>query len=447
MNRNLCLFILALLVLYPRNAPAQSPAEVLTLEQATTLALRDNRTVKNSQIAVEKVDEQLAATRTLRLPSFNVYALGGEQLVPLSFTFDQGVFGTYPGIGPIPGQQTMISTPVRPTAIFVGSIQQPLTQQYRIGLNLEQIKLSKSVAAEELRQQQQTIVNDVKQLYYGIVQSQSSLKSNEQSVQLYHELDRLTGEYVTQQVALKSDNLEVKTRLAKAEYDGLNIRNQLSAQKEQLNNLLGRDIRTEFEVSPVTETSYLELDLKAAQERALDQRPELKEARLKLQQAELDRRIKKSERLPDVSFGLTYVSPRNFSTLIPRNFLSLGVSMSWEVFDWGKKGHEIEGKRKTEEQAKNALAETENRVLIDVNTKFRKLQQTNQLLKVARLSQDVAREKLRVAQNKYRLQAVLLSDVLQTETAMTESDNQYQQALLAFWTAKAEFEKALGEDK
>ena len=56
------------------------------------------------------------------------------------------------------------------------------------------------------------------------------------------ELDRVTGDYVAHQVALKSDSLEVKTRLAKAEYEALNLQNQLATQKEQLNNLLGRDV-------------------------------------------------------------------------------------------------------------------------------------------------------------------------------------------------------------
>jgi outer membrane protein TolC len=42
---------------------------------------------------------------------------------------------------------------------------------------------------------------------------------------------------------------------------------------------------------------------------------------------------------------------------------------------------------------------------------------------------------------------VLLSDVLQSQASLSELNHQYQQALLSFWTAKAEFEKALGEDK
>jgi len=54
---------------------------------------------------------------------------------------------------------------------------------------------------------------------------------------------------------------------------------------------------------------------------------------------------------------------------------------------------------------------------------------------------------LRVTTGRYKFQAVLLSDVLQSQASLAEANHEYQSALLAFWTAKAEFEKALGEDK
>jgi outer membrane protein TolC len=88
---------------------------------------------------------------------------------------------------------------------------------------------------------------------------------------------------VQQQKALKADSLEVKTRLAKAEYDTLTLRHTLASQQEQLNNLLGLDIRTAFRVNPVADTMPGAQDQTAASARALAQRPELKEAQLKVQ--------------------------------------------------------------------------------------------------------------------------------------------------------------------
>lgn len=431
-----------------RAALAQQPAPpVLTLDEAVELALQNNRLIKNSRLAVEKVGDQLAATRALRRPTFKVYALGAQQLTGLNFEFERGVFGTYPVTGPIPNQRTTISTPRRPTLFFAGSVMQPLSQQYRIGLSLDQLGLSREVAAEGLRRQRQAVVDEVKQLYYGILQSRSALVSLEQAGQLYRELDRVTSEYVAQRVALKAQHLEVKTRLAKAEYEALSAANKLASLKEQLNNLLGRDIRTEFEVSPAPAPEWLEDDLSTAQQRALAQRPEVKEARLKVRQSELDRRIKKSERIPDVSLSLNYFSPRNFGDIVPKNFLSAGVVLSWDVFDWGRADRELDEKRKTTEQARNAVLEAENRILAEVNGRFRALRQTRQLLRVAQLAQEAARENLRVAENRFRVEKSLLSDVLQAQTSVAEADHQYQQALLAFWTAKADYEKALGEEK
>ena len=54
---------------------------------------------------------------------------------------------------------------------------------------------------------------------------------------------------------------------------------------------------------------------------------------------------------------------------------------------------------------------------------------------------------MRVSTNKYKLQAALLSDALQTQAALADADYQYQRALLAYWTARAEYEKAIGADK
>jgi len=441
------LFFILILLCIPYGVKAQSTDEVLTLEQAIAIATRENQQVKVAQLEVERAEEKLAAFRTRRLPAFNLYTLVSQQLTDLDFTFTKGIFGTYPGIGPVPGNDVPIRTPLKPTAIIVGQLQQPLSQQYSISLNIRQLKLSRETAQEKLRMEQQSVANNVKRAYYGIMQTQSALQSLVEAINLYHELDRVTDNFLVQQVALKSDSLEVKSRLAKAEYEQMNLANTLETQKEQLNNLLGREISTQFRVSEVPQTTEMETDLVAARRRALEERPEIRDARLKVKQAEMDKRIKKAEYIPDVSISFSYLSPRNFNDIVPKNFTNVGIVLNWEIFDWGRRKHELAEKGKVVNQAENGLRNTENIVLIDVGDKFRKLQQTRQYLQVVRLGQEIARENLRVNKVKYELQAVLLSDLLQTQASLAEANHQYQQALLSFWTARADFEKAIGEDK
>ena len=441
------LVIASPVIVVAQQNPQAPSAEILTLDQAISLALHDNRQVMNAQLGVGKAQDELAAARTFRLPKFEFNALAGQQLVSPDFTFTKGVLGNYANVGPIPDHDIKMSTPMRPTAILFGQVTQPLSQLHRIRLNIKQAALMIDVAHEEVRGQQQSVINKVKRTYYGIVQTQSALESVRQALAFYRELDRVTGEYVVQQVALKADDLEIKTRLAKTETEELTASNQLSTLKEQLNQLMGRPITTEFTVSPLAETSLIDTDLASARARALDQRPEIKEARLQVKQAELDKRVKKSEYIPDVSAAFTYASPRNFDEFIPKNFAAVGVAVNWEVFDWGRKKQQLAEKQKTIEQANNNLRDAESNVMIEVGAKMRDLQQAAQALRVAKLKQETARENMRVSMNKYKLESALFSDVLQTQATLADADYQYQQALMAFWTARAEYEKAIGADK
>jgi len=449
---NRILYLLALIILTASTLSVQAqqsgpPAEVLTLDQALSLALRDNRDVKNAQLGVGKADDDVAAARTYRLPKFEFNALAGQQLVSPDFTFTKGVLGNYANVGPIPDRDIKMSTPSRPTAILFGQVTQPISQLHRIRLNIKLAGLSTDVAREQLRGEEQSVINNVKRTYYAIVQTESALQSVRQALAFCRELERVTGDYVTQQVALKADDLEVKTRLAKTETQELTVNNQLTTLREQLNQLMGRDIRTEFRVSAISEPSLFETDLAAARTRALDQRSEIREARLRVQQAEVEKRVKKSEYIPDVSLAFTYASPRNFDEFVPKNFAAAGFAVNWEVFDWGRKKHQLAEKQKTIEQANNSLRDAENSVMIEVGAKLRDLQEAAQTLRVAKLRQETARENMRVSINKYKAVATLFSNVLQTQATLADADYEYQKALLAYWTAKADYEKSIAADK
>src|SRR6266571_4655017 len=418
-------------------------AEVLSLDHAINLALQNNRSLKNARLNVEKGEEEIRSIRTSRLPSTRFYALLSQDMVKHETNLTNPVTGIFPGIGPF----FSLSTPRRPTAVFAAQVLQPISQQYRIGLAINAVKLARDEEQQKLRSDEQSLVNNVKQTYYEILQSESALENVRDEVKSYRELDRVTGEFVLQQVVLKSDHLQVQTRLARAEYEALDLTNRLSTQKEQLNKLLGRDVLTDFSVGPVAEATIFEYDISSSRRRALEQRPELSEARLKIKQAKLDKRLKKSEYIPDVSVGFTSLSLRNFDEIVPRNIASVGVVMSWEPFEWGRKKRQLAEKSKTIEQAENSLRETEDQILIEVGDKFRRLQQTQQALRVARLNQDAEREALRVTQGRFKFEAALLTEVLQSQAKLADANNQYQQALLSSWTAKAELEKALGQDK
>jgi outer membrane protein len=419
--------------------------DVLRLDQAVAMALDSNRQLKIAALDVDKGQERVAEARTKRLPSFSTYALESQLITSLDFTVRAGQFGTFNAVGPVPSADTTITTPRRPTAFVTAQAVQPLSQLHQIGLSIQAQEVATELAREALRQARQVVVDQVKQVYYAMLQAQSGLESAEHTLKYAEELDQVTDRYFVQKVVLKSDTLTVKAQVARARYQIVTLRDAFASQRESLNQLIGRDLRTEFSVQQVAEPTREEADLDVHTASAVDDRPEVRQARLKAKQAGLDYRVQVSKYIPDISLSFNYLSNFNVEFL-PRNVASAGILMTWEPFDWGRKRRELTEKALAIQQADYSVREAEQSVLVDVNARRRKLRQARALVEVTRLAQETEEEKLRVVTNQYPLRAALLKDVLQEQAAVADANNQYQQALLAFWIAKADFERALGHE-
>ena len=424
--------------------PVMALSQELTLDQAISQALQKNRQIKVAQLEVSKSEHDTEVMRTYRYPEFKLNMMQGQLLTKVSFTFPPGSLGAIPGIGPFPPTTSYITTPRRPFTLIQAQANQPLSQLFRIGLGVDAKKLDTQIAKEKLSLQEQGIVDDVKKTFYNLVQAQSALTATEETITLLKEINRIAANGLEQQVILKSDMLDAEAGLAKAESEETSLHNTVDTLKEKMNDLLARDLATEFTVSQTTEVKPWEMDLPSTRALALQQRPEIREARLKTQEAEIDRRAKKAEYIPDVSLSMNYLSPFDIKFL-PENITAVGVVLNWDVFDWGKKKQELASKTLVIEQAKNGVDEAAAQIQVEVGLNFRKLEEARQKLHVAELELEVDREKVRVALNKYDSNNILLKDVLQMKASLAEKTYRYQESLLTFWTARADLERAIGE--
>jgi len=421
-----------------------SAEPTLSLRNAVVMALAHNRAVANASAQVDKADQDVAIARTRRLPAFKIETQASQLLQPVDVTFSRGAFGDLPGVGPVPATDTNIRTPAKLTMVFDAQASQPLTQLHKLNLNVQWNQVTREYQREQLRDTELAIVGEIKRTYYGIAQTRSALDANLQALTLLRELNRVVSTRVVQQVALKSDGLSVETRLAETDLARVKLQNALDTQKEQLNLLLGRDVRTPFDVEDVPDAAGPEVNLASAQTMALDSRPDVKQARIRLEQAELARRIAKADYVPDVAVAVSYFSPMNIDGA-PRQIATAAIQAQWEPFDWGRKARTVASKDIEISQARNNVREAEDRAVVDVNSRFRQLDEARVQLRSVRLAQETARETARVRAAQYEVHAALLADVLQAQASLADNDHQYQQALAAFWTARADFERALGE--
>jgi len=419
--------------------------DVLTVEHAVKLALANNRMLKMTSLQLEGTKESYLAFKTHRFPSFKTYVFASELLAPISFEVPAGQFGTYPGIGPIPATNTPITTPQQPTAYVMANVSQPLLTLYKINIGVAGKGLSVDMAAQQLVGKRQAVVANVRETYYTALQVSDAMAATEAAIKQYEELERISAQYLAQQVVLKSELLEIQAKLAQERLALLKLQDRQATAKESLNNLLGRDIHTPFQMAPAADLSPAEDNLPTAESRAMEQNSDIKEAEITIKQAQNMVRQTKAKFLPDLDLSVHYVSPFGVN-FVPTNIAGAGVEFSWEAWDWNRRKHEVNEKSLKVEESKVNLDETKAQVLLAVDREYRNVHEAQAAVAAAVLFRDSAREKLREVTEQYGQKTKLLRDVLQQQANVEKANADYSEALASFWSARAKLQKAMGEE-
>jgi outer membrane protein len=422
------------------------PGDPLRLDDAVQLALQHSASMQRAKALATAADASVQAARTHRLPVFQTAATAGILLSRPKATFEKGAFGTYSELGPIPGTNTTLDFPRRPAAFMLATVAQPLTQQITIGHEIRLAQTERQLASVEVQLSRQEIVKEVREAYYAILQGESSRAALEQNRKLLTELESMTVQHVSAGSALEADVLAIQAKLAKLRHDEALVAGPVGDARERLNLLMGRPIDTEFRTVPLLESEWT-LEIEAARRKALAARPELEQARLRIRQAEIEKQKKKSEYIPHVSLSVTYASAFNLGSGLPRNVAIAGFQGDWDVFDWGRKRHELAAKSSQIDAARHAADETKERVLREVGSAYRKLLQTRLQMDASQAEQRNAKEVARLASVRYRTEVALLKTVLEAQVELASATEKVHHAELAYWSARAELDKAMGENQ
>jgi len=433
----------ALVAVAPAAAQVGGAAEVLTLDQAIALGMQNNRSIRRAELEVARADDAVAAMRSRRGPSFDINFLESRLLADVEFNFPAGAFGSFPIIGQIPATDTKIVTEAQWVSVGWLRVVQPISQLHRIGLGVKQLELGRQGATEQLRARREAVAADLRRIYYGILQTEGGIEARERSLALHREIDRVVAQLVEERLALPSDGLQVKAAIATQEAALVKLRNALATLHEQLNASFGRDIEAPFAVSPIPEPSAGEEALDALEARARSSRPELREASIAIERARTGVRLKRAEQLPDVSAMFSFLGFGQFE-VIPPATTSVGVLVTWEPFDWGRRRREAAAGEKLVEQLEGTQRDAETLVRTEVRQAYRKYGEARDALRVARMIQETAHEKLRVALVRHREQQALLRTVLEAQADLAAADQQHNDALLAVGSARADLERAVG---
>ena len=432
------------LILCCSAALGADPTPTLTVEDAVQIALANNMALNAAARDVTQANDQAASARADLLPVIRVKADADALLGRLDVRVPAGSLGVV-NQAPFPTTDARVLSAPGAFGVVGATVAQPLTQLPVIRLNIRLRQVGTQVAQEQQRARRLAVAAAVTQTFYQILQTQDGITAAQSGLISDQELERTVQDFVRRQTALQADLLDAQALAARQELAVSDLRDTLADAKERLNALLGRDVATPFEVSlPALNPLPLD-DAPVLVARALRQRPELKAARLRVEQATLGRRIAQEPNLPAVSLALSYHQLAGRVDGLPNSVSTLGLQLDWAPIDWGRRQHARDEQAQQSAQAQEALQDAQSQVTLDVNTKIRQFRAATARLSVAQAGQRAAQERLREMTNQFEDRTILLKDLLRQQAAAADADGQEGQAVVGVLAARTALEIAVGD--
>src|SRR5436853_6077934 len=211
------------------------------------------------------------------------------------------------------------------------------------------------VAVESVELQRQLISLAVKVAYTDILFSGRLIRVQEQAVQRAELNLRSAKGFFEVGTRPKSDVARAEVDVANARVDLIRARNALRTARVALNTAMAIDVDTPTEVQDNLVFEAVSLDRGQLRGDALRQRPEYRQARLQVGAAEATERQTLRSFFPDISGTGSYGGSQPQLT----ESWTLGLSLSWSLFDGGNRVAKYQEAKANLEGARQRVKSTE----------------------------------------------------------------------------------------
>lgn len=434
--------VVCMLFTSDRQACAQPEKHSLTLPQAVELALKQNSLLKISRAKVTEANDKIISARSQYFPQLTnntkYLALSDEQLI----TIPTGSLGNVGG-ALFPDRDMDITQSDSTIFYSETTLAQPITQLFKIHEANQIARADLGISVAELTKSENETVYSVHRLYYTLLiaykekdAAEASLKAAEENMRESEKGVKTGNVLDVAATAAKAQLLQSKQALIAAENSILDV-------TAELNDLLGWPGDSILEVTETDFPEIGELQKAEAMEQARDTNGELLAARLSLEKASHAVNAARDEYIPDVTLFAKH-GYQDGAAFLDNNVGIVGVELSWNIFDWGKRKGEIGQRVAQQLQAKEHLTRTDRRIEIEIDKVFRKLERSEQMIDVAREVLSLRQENARLDEKRFKAGIVNAAKHAETVAALKKAEMEELQASLQYRLAKAELDQIRG---
>ena len=444
----LCLLLALLGSTFVTTSVAQqssaSPMQ-LTLKQAINLALKQNHSVRLRSLSVEQMQSKKDEARSNYLPQIkasgsvlHITELAGVQI-------PAGAFGNYPSTGPVPAKPLFIDQGSDTGYTGGVGLEQPITQLFRIHQANVAAKQDVLVARTQLDQTQDAIALQVRQLYYNILINDQKLKASQDQLAAAQIKDEESRSDVARGNALEISTLQSKAAILQAQQESLTLRLQGKDLRRQLADALGLPVETAIDLDPKAAAVALDIPSRADAIRiALDQNQDVKAAQQALVKAQAGLTAAKDAYIPDVT-ALSRYSYQSGIPLLVHNFGSFGFSLSYDLFDGGRREAKIREAQSEVHSAEVTVEKLQSEIEVQVQGIYDRVDELRQMLDVAGQVLKIRTEAARLADRQFEQTAVLNSARSQSHADLASATASLLEANCGLSLAQADLKRAIGQ--
>ena len=414
---------------------AQGLQEPLTLEESIKIALERNLKLHSAMVGVVGSQYRLKQAMTNFLPQWTggySYSLNDP---PVTVGAVQAVLPT----------QRLTS---KDLFNFNSVINQPIFAGGSIYSNYRLEKFGVDISKTDVETVRRDVVLLVRVGYFNILTAEKLVDVAQQAVKQFEAQLEVSKAFFEVGIIPKNDLLQAEVRLANTRQALVRTENDLALAKSQFNILLRRDINEPLSVVDILEYKPSVLRLDESLDEALRNRPELKNAGLKVDQTKEGVKIARSGFFPSISLSGNYGRFSDEFSLygdLNSQRWRLEAFASFNLFDWGKTAYKVGETKVKVTQAEDSKMQVIDGIILEVKQDYLNMVTAERNILVSQKSIEQAEENLRMNEERYKYQVATATDVLDAVTLLAQARVNYYGALSDFNVARARLDRAVGK--
>ena len=409
-NRNkIAVSILLLLMAIPNFA------QKITIQEAAEMAVKNNKDIKIGMLEMDR--GQIDVSRTWKQKfftvSYNASANAYFKDIILKKT------------GEAYQQYLSLSQP-----LFTGGKLKLGNEISKDNLKLTELKLDKT--------KKDTVLNTV-QAYIDVYEAVSTLGVLQKSKEALDENYKIQTEKYNLRMVTKPEFIEAERSLKAIEASIIEQKSNIEIAKEALGILIGYSDSPNIEIVPfsVEENFTKKIVLKDDLAKLTSQNTEYQMA---LKQKEISGKtinLKRADLKPTVAGVVTYGASNKtkISDLAKEKSYNgtVGLNMSWDIFDWGAKKYEVQKAQKEYEIKEIEVEQALDSLKVNMKKVYYQLQALEKSLEAKRKAVEKAEEVYELEQERYNYNLITMKNLLDAETNLRQSRTEYESTRLKYY--------------